>query len=340
MRANHTLSHRKLVFKAIVIPDRKIVIIRKRTPSLRLTCWDLILKLISEYHFGDTCRINHTELKISFENGSEMLFIPVVSTSGEPGERLKSLTDVTDLWIEEATELSEAEWNQIKLRVRGKLKQSYRQRILTFNPFDVNHWIHRVFFEGNVGEHQCYTWRDNQYADPESIQDIEGFKDTDPYFYSVSSLGEWGRLEHQIYTNIRNEDFNYEPDFYDEYIGGVDYGFENPSVFVLIGIKENRAYIIAEVWERKLLNADFITMIKDVLGEYVFFKDEYPAYQQVPIYCDTAEPSRIEEMHQADLLVYPANKDVIDGINTVKSYQLLSRIAASTPRKNCCHTEG
>jgi phage terminase large subunit len=309
---------RKLLLKALAHPNRRIVIIRKRTPSLKVTCWTWMLELLDTYGLKPYVKINHTELTIEYENGSHMLFVPVVTTGGEPGERLKSLTDVTDLWIEEATELTRPEWDQVKLRVRGKLDESYRQRILTFNPYDRRHWIHKVFFEGNVGEHFLRTWRDNKYADQQSIDDIEAFKTTDPYRYAVASLGEWGIFENQIYSRITTEAFSYQPEYYDEFIGGCDWGFESPSAFILIGLKEKKAYIIAEIYERQLLQSELAKKIDKLLKEYL------PVEKlEIPIYVDPSMPSLLEEMERAGLYVMPGDKSVLDGINTVKEYDLI-----------------
>ena len=80
-------------------------------------------------------------MSIHFPNGSSIQCIPIVNTAqGEAADRIKSLTDVTDMWIEEPTEIRKEEFEMIKLRLRGApLNNNYRQLLLTFNPIDQNH---------------------------------------------------------------------------------------------------------------------------------------------------------------------------------------------------------
>lgn len=321
-----------LLVRALQYPDRRIVIIRKHQPSLKRTCWWIITHLIEEY--GIPCRIHYADMTISFPSGSEMLFVPVVASKGEPGERLKSVTDITDIWFEECTELSESEWRQIKLRHRGSKEITFRQRFYTFNPIGINSWLYKQFFDltrkvnldtTKVETYQ-FTWRDNPFVDQDSIDELEATKDEDETFYKVFGLGEWAELKNQIFPpgqkrgEVSVEDFRYEPDFYDEIIAGVDFGHDTPSAFLLIGLKENTAYIIDEIYERKLLTWQFTERIKEVLEDRT--SKAGSSNLRVPIYCDSAEPGRIEEMKQAHLLVYPAKKNVLDGINRVKTFHI------------------
>jgi phage terminase large subunit len=44
------------------------------------------------------------------------------------------------------------------------------------------------------------TYKDNKFLDPEAIKVLEGFKETDPYFYQVYALGEWGVIGKTIFN--------------------------------------------------------------------------------------------------------------------------------------------
>lgn len=319
-----------LLMRALQVPNRRIIIIRRHLPSLKRTCWWIINKLIGEA--GVPCKVHYADMTIAFPNGSEMLFLPMVVSKGEPGERLKSITDIDDIWLEECTELSEGEWKQIKLRHRGSKNVSVpRQRFYTCNPIGVDSWVYKNFFDVlrkvnlDPAKYKTFkfTWRDNPFVDQESIDELEATKNEDETFYKIFGLGEWAELKNQIYPSgskqgeISIESFRYEPDFYDEIIAGVDFGHDTPSAFVLIGLKEQTAYIIDEIYERKLLTWQFTERIKGLLSDRTS-----KAGSRVPIYCDSAEPGRIEEMKQAGLLVYPAKKNVLDGINRVKTFHI------------------
>ena len=65
-------------------------------------------------------------------------------------EKLKSITfqrgKLTDVWIEEATEITQSDFEIIDDRLRGELpdNQFYQIR-MTFNPVNKNHWIIKKF---------------------------------------------------------------------------------------------------------------------------------------------------------------------------------------------------
>lgn len=303
----------KMIMMALGYDKRRIVCIRKYGPSLKLTSWRLILDLLDDY--GIPYKANHTDLNIRLGKGSEMIFMPVVNTKGAAADRLKSLTDIDQIWIEEATELSFEEYNQIMLRLRGEpLKEGYRQIILTLNPIDKNHWIYRRFVEGGKGALLKYTYHDNPYIEQEYCDELEALRGIDDVMYSVYALGEWGVLGHIIYTKYEIEEIEQPLGYYEEFIAGVDYAFEKPSAWLLIGLRENKAYVLDEVYERRLLNSEFAELIADKQREWGV---------RPQTYCDTAEPGRIEEMYRAGLNVYEADKNVSDGINCVKEHKLI-----------------
>ena len=313
----------KLLVRCLIYPNNRVIAIRKYGPSLRITSFKLFSDLIAEKRIP--CSINKTDMSIHFPNGSSIQCIPIVNTAqGEAADRIKSLTDVTDMWIEEPTEIRKEEFEMIKLRLRGApLKNNYRQLLLTFNPIDQNHWLNKYFFLAQTQEDveiQHYTYKDNQFLDAEYIKSLEELADIDTNLHTIYTLGEWGKLENQVYTNWHQELFGYEYDDFDATIAGADFGWEHQNAWVLIGIKERELYIIDEVYTSKQLNSEFIESIKEKLVEHV---PDRRLHKQIPIYCDAAEPSKIAEMKAAELNPYPAKKDVLDGISAVRQHSII-----------------
>lgn len=108
-------------------------------------------------------------------------------------EKLKSIYNITGIWIEEASELEEQDFNQLDIRLRGETAY-YKQIIISFNPVSALHWLKKRFFDTpdeRALTHRS-TYRDNRFLDAEAIRTLEGFRDTDPYYYAVYCLGEWG----------------------------------------------------------------------------------------------------------------------------------------------------
>lgn len=183
---------RKIVERAVSEPGHRFLVCRKVGNTLRQSCFRLICALISTYYPDAGAKIRSGDMTIAFPNGSEILFSGL-----DDVEKLKSIYEITDIWIEEATELDESDLNQLNIRMRGK-SPYYRQMIITFNPVNILHWLKRRFFDGQRPEisariktHES-TYRDNRFLSTEDKEELEHYKYIDPYYYQVYCLGEWG----------------------------------------------------------------------------------------------------------------------------------------------------
>ena len=128
--------------------------------------------------------ITETAERIRCINGSEILFKGL-----DNSEKLKSVTfstgELTDIWVEEASEIAETDFNQLTIRLRGGRRD--KQVILTFNPVSVNHWLKRRFFDVPRADTVTLrtTYRDNRFLSKEDGEVLESFRETDPYYYAV-----------------------------------------------------------------------------------------------------------------------------------------------------------
>ena len=68
--------------------------------------------------------------------------------------------------------------------------------VLTFNPVSVCHWLKGRFFDREDPRAAVLksTYKDNRFLDEDYKRTLEGYRDTDPYYYGVYCLGEWGVL--------------------------------------------------------------------------------------------------------------------------------------------------
>ena len=74
-------------------------------------------------------------MKITLPNESEFIFVGV-----DDAEKLKSIADITDIVIEEATELSLDDITQLDLRLRAKVDDL--QMFFMFNPTSKANWVY------------------------------------------------------------------------------------------------------------------------------------------------------------------------------------------------------
>ena len=103
----------KLLIKAIN-RKRKVLVIRKYATTLKDSVFQLFVDTITKWGLRPYCDINNSSYRITLPNGSIILFKGL-----DDSEKIKSITDVTDIFCEECTELAEDEFTQLDLRLRA-----------------------------------------------------------------------------------------------------------------------------------------------------------------------------------------------------------------------------
>lgn len=88
----------KLVYKALK-DKRKILVLRKVNRTTKNSTFQLLLDTLSQFGILNMCSINRTDFTISLPTGSQF----ICSGLDDP-EKIKSITGLTDAWLEEATE--------------------------------------------------------------------------------------------------------------------------------------------------------------------------------------------------------------------------------------------
>lgn len=221
-------------------------------------------------------------------NGNQIIFRGV--NDEKQREKLKSITfqkgKLTDVWIEEATELTQADLEIIDDRLRGELPdgQFYQIR-MTFNPVNKNHWIKKVFFDlpdDNVLTHHS-TYLTNRFIDEAYKKRMERRKIVDPEGYQIYGLGEWGEIGGLILRNWEVEDISQDLNDYDDTAIGQDFGFNHANAILLLGMKDDDIYILREIYVFEKDTSEIIEMANAI---------DIPRNKQM--WCDSAEPDRIK----------------------------------------------
>lgn len=248
--------------------------------------------------FGDKAerywQINMSPLKLTCRaNGNQIIFRGM--NDDKQREKLKSITfqrgKLTDVWCEEATELTQADVEIIDDRLRGELPpdQFYQIR-MTFNPVNKNHWIKKVFFDTpdpNVLPHHS-TYLMNRFIDDAYKARMERRKLVDPEGYVIYGLGEWGEIGGLILHNWEPKEVSQNINDYDDIAIGQDFGFNHADAILLLGIKDDNVYILDEIY---LHEKDTSEIIREAIGHAI------PAKRTM--WCDSAEPDRIKEWTKA-----------------------------------------
>lgn len=226
-------------------------------------------------------------------NGNQIIFRGMNDENQR--EKLKSITfqrgKLTDVWIEEATEITQADFEIIDDRLRGELPpgQFYQIR-MTFNPVNKNHWIKKVFFDitdPNVLTHHS-TYLGNRFIDDAYRARMERRKKVDPEGYMIYGLGEWGEIGGLILKNWEVKECSQNNADYDDTAIGQDFGFNHANAILLVSIKDDNLYVRKEVYCYEKETAEIIPMA-NAAG----------IPKSVKMWCDSAEPDRIKTWKNA-----------------------------------------
>ena len=297
----------KLLFQSIWQSDRKIkiVVIRKTFPSLRNTTLNIIEDRAET--FGFPFKINKAEWNARCGN---LHFVFQSLNNKEDYDKLKSLTDVDFIWINEVHEIREADYDECLRRLRGG-KSEYEQIIVDFNPVGKTSWVYKRFFQKNIGDTEKlkYTVLDNHpdYLSTAKAQRyVERLRRTKEHnlnYYKIYFLGEWGELKGVIY----NWDIVPLPNdvAFDSIFYGGDFGYSiDPASLTRIYRKSD------EYWLQEIIYETGLTNIQ--LGKVMRRKG---VKSNEISYWDSAEPKSIQELSNLGIAARPA----IKGPDSVKA---------------------
>lgn len=290
---------------------RNLVCVRKSDITNRDSTFAELTGAINRM-FGDKAdrywQMNLSPLKITCRiNGNEIIFRGM--NDDRQREKLKSITvsrgKITDVWCEEATELTQNDFEIIDDRLRGKLPagQFYQIR-MTFNPVNRNHWIKKVFFDvrdENVLTHHS-TYLENRFIDEAYKARMERRKKVDPEGYQIYGLGEWGETGGLILHNWEIKEISQNLKDYDDTETGQDFGFNHADAILLLGIKDRDIYIMDEIYEHEKTTSEMIRLA---------IAKGFPAKKQM--WCDSAEPDRIKEWVKAGFYAMGVDKGGSNG---------------------------
>ena len=214
------------------LQGRSTLVIRQVARTLRTSCWNEIGKAAARLGLTGCFRFNKTEMTVTARNnGAQILFAGL-----DDVEKIKSISPaggaLTDIWIEEATEISYADFKQLDKRLRGQSRHEKRLT-LSFNPVYKTHWIYREFFGGWDEGGRAYqsdivsilktTYQDNAFLTADDRAALEN--ERDPYYRQVYTLGDWGVLGDVIFRAWRQEELHARAAAEERALYGLDFGF-------------------------------------------------------------------------------------------------------------------
>ena len=301
--------------------DYRYLAVRKTARSIRNSVFHLLTSLISEYGLTSYFTINKTEMTITCLNGASLI------TSGlDDVEKLKSVSGINRILVEEASEITEKDFEQLDLRMRGKNKPGY-QLTLLFNPVSELSWLKKRFFD--IGGDDVFilktTYKDNVFLDDDYRKKLEALVDQDYQYYRIYALGEWGSIGNLVYTNWVKVDIDELVDLgdrqvklrdtFDRYFHGLDWGFSvDPFAYIKLNVDLKRKIITItdEVYRVEMSNDEIVEAIKPLCGNDT-------------VTCDSAEPKSIADLRRKGINAKGSKKgagSIEYGIKFIKGFTI------------------
>lgn len=303
----------------------KLLVIRQTFASIRDSVHAEFISALERMKLIQYVKVSKTSLTITFPNGSQIIF-----KGADDENKLLSISGITMVWVEEASEISKDLFNQLELRLRGGSKK--KKFFLSFNPISANHWLKQEFFD-NPKEDSiiCHsTYLDNKFLDEEYIQTLLEMKHRNPLKYEVYALGKWGSMGKKVYENWKVQEFNVneivKANHKIKSAFGMDFGYiADPTTLVcsLVDLENRKLYIFDEMYEHGLLNNQIADRIKEM------------GYAKEIIIADSAEQKSIEEIKRYGISrIKPARKgsgSIMAGIQFIQQFDIVAH-------PSCTHT--
>ena len=291
--------------------------------TIKRSIFNEVTKSISNMGLRQFYSINKSDMTITCKlNEKQILFCGL-----DDPEKVKSITPINGvlerIFIEEATEIKRDAYLQLKKRLRGKSEHS-KHIIMAFNPILKSHWIYKEFFGNWQDDKTVYeddktlivktTYKDNIFLTAEDRALLED--ETDPYFYNVYTLGNWGVLGNVIFKNWRVEDLSDKIPTFDKICCGMDFGYSSdPNALVKLHIdkKHKKIYIYDEWYQAGMSDEELVRVCKSFFGTQL-------------VACDCAEPKTIDYLAMNGINAYPVKKgaDSINrGIRYLQSFEII-----------------
>ena len=295
-----------LIYRMTTQKNVQILITRKTFPALRLTAYRDFIELLKEYGYYRYCDHSLSTATLTYKPTNA--FVAFISVDNP--DRIMS-SEWNYVHEEEAIEFKYEVHMRLQTRLSAQAPEGcINQAILSFNPTSALHWVKTKVIDVDEDLLEIVSnYKDNPFLSQEYVKKrLLPLKKHDKNAWMVFGEGKWGSLENIIYKNY--DTINIMPQKDGEVAYGLDFGFNVASALVKVKEIDDEYYITEKIYLTNLTNSDLIQKIKlaDVGSNIV--------------YCDSAEPARIEEMKRAGINARPANKSVKDGIDFCKRKQL------------------
>lgn len=329
----------KIILK-LLSEKRTALVVRNTFETHRESTYALFREIVKD-HLELHNQFNFTlnPMQILFPNGSKIIF-----KGGDSTEKLKSLVNISVIWIEECSEIREEVYHELKGRLRHPTLSLHT--LLSTNPVSKDNWTYRFFFKDDLKDYfrlndeELYEKRiikledtyyhhsvvtDNKFATDKYIEALQETKEYDPDTYRIKFEGRFGFSGLRVFSQFQTMP-------HDEMIEkirkiqnpsrkcGMDFGFAtsyNCLVKLVIDKNENILYIHYEYYDKNKTDPETAEDLKDF------------AFTKELIKGDSAEPKTIRYFRQQGFNMRSARKYKGSRLQYTKKVKRFKKIICS-----------
>ncbi|MBY0122165.1 PBSX family phage terminase large subunit [Bacillus sp. S/N-304-OC-R1] len=331
----------KLILK-LLEEKRTALVVREVYDTHRDSTFSLLEELVIDLGLDDKIKCVTSPMQLRFPNGSKIIFKGM-----DKPAKLKSINNVSIIWIEECSEVKYAGFKELLGRLRHpKLKL---HMILSTNPVGEDNWSFKHFFKDEVinrvilDDQVLYEKRtivindtyyhhstadDNLFLPESYIAQLEEMKEYDPDLYRIARKGRFGVNGVKVLPQF--EEWPHE-----EVMAaiksirnpikrvGMDFGFEesfNAVVRLAVDHDKKILYIYWQYYKNKMTDDKTADELKE-------FKESKEL-----ILADSAEPKAIQYYKQCGFRMKGAKKFQGSRLANTKKVKRFKKIICSS---NC-----
>jgi len=227
------------------------MIVRKVASTLNDSVFKQMKSIITDMGLDKKFKITQNPLSITAINTKNY----VVFKGVDDREKLKSITNIHNVFIEEATEIDWDDYLQILARVRSK-PSDYTQIVCAFNPVSPMHWLKLKVWDEEATLNNSLllttTYKHNIYLDENAVIQYENMFSRDPVFAAAYLRGEWPIVSREGSMYFSFDHKNIKPLQYNKNNAlhiSLDFNVQPYATCLVFQVKDKDIYLIDDIVE-------------------------------------------------------------------------------------------
>ncbi|MEK5070721.1 PBSX family phage terminase large subunit [Sporosarcina sp. FSL K6-1508] len=326
----------KLILK-LLSEKRTALVVREVYDTHRDSTFSLLEEIINDLGLDHKIRCVSSPMQIRFPNGSKIIFKGM-----DKPAKLKSINNVSIVWIEECSEVKYDGFKELIGRLRHPTLKLHM--ILSTNPVSKGNWSYKHFFKdemnkffvlddedlyktktivvGNTYYHHS-TADDNLFLPESYIEQLDELKIHDPDLHRIARKGRFGVNGKLVLPQFEVHSHDKVMDAIRAIDGpvmknGMDFGFVdsyNALIRMAIDHKEKYLYIYWQYYKNDMTDDKTAEALKDL--------------KDVLIKADSAEPKTIRFFRQLGFRMKAAKKFAGSRLQYTKKVKRFKKIICS-----------